>query len=240
MVLRYRRPDIHGSYAHITYPQDDDEPHTIFIIPQGLPALDYLVSHECLHALRLFAQPEDERLMAFIGPEQQNQVTRALAPSVWQRCGDLPVPSEEIAAVYHAGIVGQVANFPSDLRIETSLFEGYPDLRPVQEATLRANIAELVLGLHKEVQKVTPPFVFRVQNALNSAYCTFIARLLGDAALAQPYRQAGFGRIGAELADQLWNTRFADYRRDRRDTESWTRKFGIERWFTWMPYRLKG
>src|SRR3990172_11940444 len=73
VVLRSKAPDIHGSYAHITY-ATAHEPHTIFVIPEATPFLDYLISHECLHALRLFALPENERLMGYIGEEQQKPV----------------------------------------------------------------------------------------------------------------------------------------------------------------------
>lgn len=235
VVLRQRAPDIHGSYAHITY-ATDDQPHMIFVIPEAIPYLDYLVSHECLHALRLYAQPENERLMAYIGEEHQKRAARTLVPAVQKRLTNPPAPVEDVAAIYHKGILGQVVNFPSDLRIETHLFEEYPDLRPIQEEVLRINIAELNLGLHWQVQKVTPPFVFRVQNSLNAAYCTFIAHLLNDPTLSQPYRRHGFGRIGEELADQIGKTRFADYHQDRRDSETWAKRFGLERWFTWEVY----
>jgi hypothetical protein len=236
VILREGAPDIHGSYAQIAY-ATDDEPHTISIIPEATPYLDYLVSHECAHALRFFAQPESERLMAYIDEQHQDRVARTLGPAVKKRFKYLPAPAEELAAIYHKGIIGQVVNFPMDLRIETFLLKQYPELRADQEEVLRLNIAELVLGLHHEVQLVTPPFVFRVQNSLNAAYCTFIARLLNDPTLSQPFRQGGFGRIGAELADQIWRTRYADYRQDRRDTESWAKRFGVERWFTWELYR---
>lgn len=141
------------------------------------------------------------------------------------------------AAIYYQGIVSQLVNFPMDLRIESFLFAQYPDLRAVQVSTLQDNIAELALGVHRQVQLVTPPFVFRVQNSLNAAYTTFIGRLLNDPTLSQPFRKAGFGRIGEELADRIWQTRFGDYRQDRRDTDIWAKRFEVERWFTWAPYR---
>lgn len=236
VILRRRAPDIHGSFAHITY-ASNDEPHTIFVIPEALPYLDYLVAHECLHALRLFAQPENQRLMAYIDKQHQERAIRSLVPAVKKRFKHPPAPAEELAAIYHEGIVGQVINFPTDLRIEALLFEEYPDLQSLQDTVLRINIAELTLGLHPEVQKATPPFIFRVQNSLNAGYCSFIARLLNDPTLSQPFRQGGFAHIGEELADQIWENRFADYRQDRRDAEAWARRFGVERWFTWELYR---
>ncbi|MDO8672825.1 MAG: hypothetical protein Q7O66_15555, partial [Dehalococcoidia bacterium] len=101
VVLRQRKPDLHGSYAHITYAAGDD-PHTIFVIPEAIPALDYLVSHECLHALRLFAQPEKERLLAYVDEQNQGRATRALVPAIKKRFQHV-IPAEELAAIYHEG-----------------------------------------------------------------------------------------------------------------------------------------
>lgn len=235
VILRYRTADIHGTYAHITY-ATSDEPHIISIIPQAIPSIDYLVSHECLHALRLFAQPEKERLLAYVDKQNQERATRALVPTIKKRFQHL-IPAEQLAGIYQEGVVSQVVNFPMDLRIETVLFEKYPDLRSLQEATLKTNIAELALGLHPLVQAATPPFVFRVQNSLNAAYSIFIARLINNPTLSEPFRKSGYGRVGQELADEVWENRFADYSQDRRDAESWAKRFGVERWFTWMAYR---
>ena len=105
---------------------------------------------------------------------------------------------------------------------------------------LRANITELQFGLHPEVEAATPPLVFRVEASLNAGYCTYIARLLGDPTLAEPYRRRGLGRIGEELAEQVWETRFKDYRQDRRDVEDWARRFGLSEWFRWLPIPHQG
>ncbi|MCL5959432.1 MAG: hypothetical protein M1358_08975 [Chloroflexi bacterium] len=237
VVLRPRGPDIHGSYAHISY-ATGNEPHAIFISQEATPFLDYLVSHECAHALRMFAVPEKERLLGYADKRHHERAARALVPSIrklWKN--ELGERAGQIAAIYHQGIVGQVVNFPADLRIESWLYEQYRDLRPMQATALRVNIEELTIGLDPEVQRTSPALVFRIQNSLNAAYSIFIARLLRDSTLAEPHQQAGFGAIGEKLAEQVWQTRFADYGQDRRDAEDWAKRFWVARWFTWQHYR---
>jgi hypothetical protein len=62
------------------------------------------------------------------------------------------------------------------------------------------------------------------------------ACLLEDPGLATTDRQAGLGRIGRELADPLWETRFADYQQDCADTQRWATRFGLVDWFAWRRH----
>lgn len=87
------------------------------------------------------------------------------------------------------------------------------------------------------MQAATPPFISSVEASLNAGYCTYVARLLGERSLADAYRRRGLGPIGQELANQIWDSRFDGYRRDRKDTDHWAKRFGLSDWFSWRHYR---
>ncbi len=232
----------HPTDVRIRYARED-RPHTITLAEDAAPFWDYLVAHAAARALRFFAVPPQERVLAVVDRRRERQVARFLLPLVqknWRRvvgAGAPPLPeASHLARLYHQGLVAQVVDVPTDLRIDTWLRAEYGDLRPLQETALRTAVGELDMRLVRAVRETTPPFVYRRAAPLNAAYSIYVARLLDDPSIATTYEQAGLGRIGRELADPLWETRFADYRQDCADTQRWAQRFGLVDWFAWQSF----
>jgi hypothetical protein len=242
VVIRQVPVSIHRTYGYVTY-ATHEQPHVISLIPEMEPFWDYLIAHECGHVFRFFKVAEEERLMAAIETPHRRRAVKTLSSAVrltWQNAFGLSRIKKpiEVALIntYLEGLVGQVVNFPSDLRIESWMYHSLPDLRTIQEATLRVNIAELNLGLDPTTRRIVPGAIFDVATSLNAGYCEYVARLLDDPLLSKPHHQAGFGSVGDELAGEIWQTRGHGYSQDRRDTNRWAKRFRMREWFTWRHY----
>jgi hypothetical protein len=112
--------------------------HLILYKAEHDEAINHLIAHECGHALRMFAAPEEKRLIPSTHEQVKRNALAEIEPEV-QRLSSV-FPSDRLAEVvnlWYSGIIRQLTNLPPDIMVEKWIYDGYPVLRPYQSATQR-------------------------------------------------------------------------------------------------------
>lgn len=146
--------------------------------------------------------------------------------------GIAPRVLSEVFALIYAGMVRQIANVPIDLRIETWLYREHPALREVQRRSLLGQLREGVQALAPQIERVTPPTVFRASNAMNCAFARGLMRMYDDPTLAAPYRDTAFWEPGGALLALVDATR-DDAEGDMAVVDRWAEILGVRGWYRW-------
>jgi hypothetical protein len=133
--------------------------------------------------------------------------------------------------LWHEGLVGQLFNTHTDMRIERWIREGYEGLHPAQRRALRMTLADNTETLQPKVQAVTPKKSYHAANTLNAALAIYMSWLLEDKRLAQPYRNTPFHKLANELAQSIWNGVDRGHEGDMQTTYEWAERLGMREWF---------
>lgn len=239
--FRPQRFELADSWASVKVATREAPNHTILYHPDYGQHLGYLVAHECGHVLRLYGVPESERKLPAVTRQHHRSMVYELQDHLlgFVRLGLRPEQVGELAAMWHGGLIRQLANAPVDARIERWLREEYSGLRDKQETAVAAQMLENVKTLSRSIERSTPPKVFYANNAMNAAYARYIGRTFEDQRYFDPYRGGKFEKIGRRLGDELWETADGGYHGDVRTVEKWSKRFGLDRWWEWRPMQAQ-
>jgi hypothetical protein len=230
-------PRVRGKGRAI-YAATDPDPtrHLILYDPSEREHLDHLIAHECGH-LRRFdeARPED-RKVPVVSVAERIAAARQFLPSISRliESGFPEGAAANMLPVWVGGTVSQLANTPSDVRIEEDLWRDYPGLRDRQRASLIHQIKMSHQGLRPVVAAFTPETVWLASNAMNYVLAKSVARLLKMPALADPYRRHPEVRsLGQSLLEVIEAQPDAGLAGDHAISDMWADRLGIRGWFEW-------
>lgn len=224
-------------YANATVePASGEQAHHILRYAPGHEQdLAHLIAHESGHLLRLYGAPEEQRRIPYISREHRERANSEMK-SHRERLERRVLPSavlNELEGVWHQGLVRQLYNTPTDMRIERWIRENYYTLQTAQRRSLKVNLAENQQVLRPAVAAFTPGKLTRIANVLNAAYAIYLGWLLEDKRLEQPYRKTPYYKDGLELAKQVWNSSDQGHDGDNMVVQDWAQYFGVENWFDW-------
>ncbi len=225
--------------AMLKRPQAPERPYEIWYARGQERFLPHLVAHEVGHLVRLYAVPEDERLMPASTAASRQRAGERILVDLSQKV-DLEQISitalREAFEVWHQGVCTQLANFPADLRIEQWIHDQYPGLGRIQERSLDVEVHRAIPLLLPEVALATPPTVYRATMAMNAAQAVHFADLYDQPGLLGPFQATGFHLIGSHLARQVFQAEDAGHRSDMEVVNQWAEDLGLNGWFEWRPY----
>ncbi len=199
--------------------------------------LNHIIAHECGHALRIFDQPEEKRLIPASVHDNKMIAYQAMEADIKKLKMTVEV-TDEIKDIWHGGLVRQVTNQPADLMIERWLFKDYPELREVQKISIQKQHTESMQGLSADVKKMTPKKVLDVSNVMNYVYFKLLGGILGQSYI-QPYSQfPDYLKKGEFLAQLTQSNQVDDYLGDISMSNVWAEYLDIHTWFKWVGFEV--
>ena len=138
----------------------------------------------------------------------------------------------DLLRTWHDGIVRQVTSFLTDMRIEGWLFDQCPGMRGAQVTALAEQLRENEMVLRPKVQALTARTVYRANVAINCAFAQFVALLLGESSLPEPYPDQLCKR-GRELLREVNIQTDPGHPGDVGIAERWSQILGLAGWFKW-------
>ncbi|NWG04613.1 MAG: hypothetical protein HXY44_17310 [Syntrophaceae bacterium] len=225
------------TYAAIKMARKSMPAHLVFHKREHNELVNHLIAHECGHILRMFAVPEEKRLIPMANQEIKGIALNEIQDEIMRLSKTLPLERlAQIINLWFDGIVRQVTNFPPDIMIEKWLYDEYPELRPYQLRSLQKQHQEAIAGLKDEVKEITPSKIINASNIMNYAFFRIIGFHIKNNFLTT-YNQTPYVRKGKELAEYTEkNYIINDYEGDLQMINYWARFLGISNWFKWTGF----
>jgi hypothetical protein len=217
--------------AATVIPASTAEPvHEVHYRPQA-EAADYPIAFEAGLALRACRHAPERRFRLAAADERREalgkeigKLHRKLPPQVFRA----------LAAQVLDGMLQQIGQCPTGILIDRWLHDDFPALRAPQASALREQLDINASCLMPEYAEQFPQSVVYANCAMNAAYAFAASDLLGDPALAEPYRAAGLEEIATALLTAL-PAPDAQSLDDRALISAWADMLRISDWLQWLP-----
>jgi hypothetical protein len=210
--------------------------HVVFYKGTHDEIINHLVAHECGHVLRMFAVPEEKRLVPYSDDGLKLKALGQIEGEITALSKVLPF--EQLAGVvnlWYTGIIRQVTNHPPDIMIEKWLYDEYPSLRPYQSKSIEKQLGESLAGLGDSVKQITPRTIMEASNIMNYAFF----RLLGmhlRTNFIRPYNNTPYVNRGKELAAVTEKEYVNTYEGDILMADRWAKLLRLADWFKWRDF----
>jgi len=225
-----------STYAAIKMARRNMPAHLIFHKREHNELVNHLIAHECGHILRMFAVPEERRLIPTSNQEIKGIALNEMQDEIKGLSKILPLERlAQIINLWFNGTVRQVTNFPPDIMIEKWLYDEYPELRPFQLGSLQKQHQEAIAGLKDDVRQITPSKILDASNIMNYAFFRIIGFYIKTNFLT-PYNQTAYVRRGKGLAEYTEKNYTNDYEGDLKMIDYWARYLGLSNWFAWTGF----
>ena len=223
--------------ARAVYLATDPDPdrHLILYDPDLEPHLSHLVAHECGHIIRLAEADPDDKTVPIVTITRRARAISRLLPELYS-LAQQGVPAgalTDLTSIWLSGTVAQLADTPSDIRIERWISHQLPDLRLDQEDSLEDQLRTTALGLRPVVVAFTPRSVWQASTAMNYALAKSCAVALDRPDFVRPFRGTSVAKLGGELVELFDRCADNGLAGDRRVSEAWASRLGIREWFEW-------
>lgn len=225
------------TYATIKMARRNMSAHLIFHKKEHNELVNHLVAHECGHILRMFAVPEEKRLIPMTNQEIKGIALNEMQDEIMGLSKILPLENlAQLINLWFNGTVRQVTNLPPDIMIEKWLYDKYPEIRPYQLRSLQKQHRDALAGLKDKVKQITPSKILNASNIMNYAFFRIIGFHIKTNFLI-PYNQTAYVRKGKELAEYTEkNYSTNDYEGELKMIDYWARYLGLSNWFAWTGF----
>ena len=216
--------------------------YVVRYVPSKEDDLPYFLAHEAGHILRYYRGPPEKRVMPMITEEARQRFRGEFRDDLYRlaRKGLPDFVLEDMANIWHEGVVRQVSNFPVDMRIERWLYEGYEGLRPAQRKALKGQLVENLLSLGPSIRASTPKKVFEAAATMNCSFAAYLSWLYRDRNLRRVYSRDTHYQRGERMAKRVWETPDSGLEQDFVTVNRWAEDFGVASWFGWAPVEGAG
>jgi hypothetical protein len=188
------------TFAAVKMARRNMSSHMVFYRKQHDEVINHLVAHECGHLLRMFALPEEKRIIPYT---DEILKLKSLAQIETEIIGlSKTIPLEKLSGIlnlWYTGIIRQVTNQPPDIMIERWLYDDYPTLRPYQKKSIEQQLSQGIEGLNAAVSSITPRTILEASNIMNYAFFRMLGLHFGTNFI-RPYNNTPYVNRGKELA----------------------------------------
>ncbi len=225
-VMADIRPAGPGDDAHDVYISDG------FKDPEG----QHMIACKLYQVLRMFREPEEERLVPSSGKTHFNNARMCLTLDTKDR-PDLAkaVNEDEIVRSWVYGVVNQLISQPADYLIQRAIYEEMPDLREARQAVLEQQFVDFISALSEEVRMFSPKTIYDASLVMNSVYLHLLDRYAGTDFLSRLNSLPQSRRIERLLEATLEEGEDSPAG-DRRRTDLWAEALNIRDWYEWVPF----
>lgn len=203
--------------------------HIVLFDPKERSHLSHLLAHEFTRILQMFQTPaEDRRIPVSTG----DTLLRAKDEIQPQAQSVAMASRDQIVEAWIHGLITQVTSEPIDVRIEQWIRGNHPGLRERQVRSLRTETGMIIASISPDVERGTPPGIFRRSKAMNYAYLKHIGRIMGRSFDNHFHGAPEVIALGERLSDALVDNRPSD----QSLVAHWAEVLGMEDWFTWVGF----
>jgi hypothetical protein len=189
-----------NTYASIKIARRNMPAHILLYKPEYTGILNHLMAHECGHILRIYSVAPEHRLIPFSNDQLKLKSLKDIEPDIQKLPSVLPFQKlVQIANLWYSGMIKQLTNFPSDIRIEQWIYDDYPDLRTYQSQYMKKQYDEAVQGLSSQVEKMTPRKLLNASNGMNYAFFNILGTYFKDSNFLRKYDRSAYVDIGKKL-----------------------------------------
>lgn len=212
----------------------DRSRHLVLYDPIYEGFVDALIGHEVGHIFHFADASPSERIVPVITSTSRQVAHEDMAAFIHklERRG---LPSTDISEAFNVwtrAVVSQLADTPSDIRIERWLRDSSPRLRATQRAALLSLTNSHAEGMGKWVEEATPRKVWLASNAMSYALTKSISTLLAQPELLEQYKNTSVADLGEELL-AIIDTEAKSLAGDRAVSKRWAERMGFTEWFAW-------
>lgn len=206
--------------------------HFLRYRPLAKQTPDYHLCYQCGFIIRLFENMPADRFSLAVSPEGSKGMDGWLAEG--------PVsPQLKMAKDYLLGsLLTQLRSIPVGLRIDDILWTRHEELRDLQLASARQQLAENAGALAPSVRQGFPSKLLRANTAMNAAFAQFWSGKTGDPTLRLPYQSIGAEADGKALMD-LFATLDSHSSGDWALVDAWAGWLGLAGWYKWIRHELE-
>ena len=226
--------------ARIEPARPDMPVHRLLISPEADEQINYIIANQCGHILRLYAAPPERRfmpianrrtMMSFI-LETENDINR-----ISEYAGKEKI--KRLVRLWYEGAVYQLTKMPPDIMIDKWIYDEFPELRPIQLASIRNQRKTAVLSLSEDLKKITPAKVYNASNIMNYAFFKSLEDYFHLDFVA-PYHNTVFIYEGSALARLTENEYINSHEGDREMIDKWAQRLDLTKWFEWKHFNNEG
>jgi len=210
--------------------------HLVFYKNASDDVLNHIFAHESGHILRMFSVDKSNRVIPFTNDSYKKIALEQMESDITSLSRRMQFEHlVRILDIWYTGLVRQVTNMAPDIMIEKWIYEGFPELRPMQLASIKRQHSEAVVGLSKRMKDITPLKIYDSANIMNFVFFAMLSEVINSnfkgAFLSTPYP----GRSAALL--EITKTEYENsYIGDVEMINRWASFLGIDGWFGWRDF----
>lgn len=222
-------------------PASPDTPvHRLLIRPGSDEQINYIIANQCGHILRLYSAHPDRRFMPVAN-------RRTMMSFILETESDINRISEfagkekikGLVRLWYEGVVYQLTKMPPDIMIDKWIYDEFPELRPIQLASIRNQRNTAVLSLSEDLKRITPTKVYNVSNIMNYVFFKSLEDYFHLDFVA-PYHNTVFIYEGGAIARLTENEYANSHEGDREMIDKWAQRLGLTKWFEWKHFNNVG
>ena len=195
-------------------------------------SIDYAVAHEAIRYLRFRqAAPEDRFLLAG-DAETRMRAFRAVEKEIERQPWAIREYTLRAFDNLYEGILIRLVSTPGEFWINHFLKEAFPAFEGEMRKGLDAIFERAHQNLGEDLEKISPPTIYRATNAMNAALANFLGELLSNENYGAPYAGPSFGNLGKTL--RLMNNEDRGHAGDMEAADKWAALLGLRGWYKWI------
>lgn len=223
------------SFARVKPARKNMPFHLIYYKTEHNDLINHLIAHECGHIVRMFAVPEENRLIPTTNNDTKSTAQAKIEEDINKLSSSIPFNQmPQIVNMWYSGTITQVTNQPPDLMIEKWIHDDYQELRELQLQSIKKQHDEAIVALTNRVARLTPRKIYEVSNVMNYCFFKYLGLYL-SANFLQPYWDFKYKRKGEELARVTLDYK-DDYLGDLEMINKWAEFLEITKWFAWTNF----
>lgn len=204
--------------------------HVLRFRPSHRP-LDYFIVYQAGFALRLFANPENQRFDFAGTGKGPSAVEMLMSTGVPLSAADKGILPRFASAAADWALMS-LRSHAIGIRIDDWIHQTFPPLRDLQAEGIGLMQQQNANVLSQHIGSLTVPTPLL---GLNAAYALFADQLLEGSNYRVPYEIAGALDDGQQLLD-LWNNTPHEPAHDWALVDAWADQLGMRDWYRWIPY----
>ena len=228
-------PDL-NTLAAVKMARQNMPSHYIYYKEKRAAVLDHLIAHECGHIYRMELVKISDRKVPASNLQNKHFALNQIEDDLEKMSQNFSVNQlSQLSNIWFDGIIRLVTNIPVDMRIETWIFNEYPELRKTQKKSIDLQMRDNIQVLSKRIESLTPDKIYYCNNVMNFAFAKFMESLIGKKYTTQ-YRHSKYADLGNKLADLVITTEDMGYKQDIEIIDKWTEMLDLQGWFYWTDF----
>lgn len=224
--------------ATVRMAREDMPFHLIIYNPNTNKMPDYLICYECGFILRLYSCDENKRKSFSITDYGRNEVEKLLSNEMsLENKPFMPEIIHKICDEFFQGLMLQLRSYPVGMRVDSWIWEEYPELREIQVESAKMQMQTNVQSMSPEICEIVPKTIYKANIAMNGVFASFWSDKLSEDRFLIPYKTTKYWPLTLKLIN-FFNNSNDDPIHDCDLIDKWSNELGLMNWYKWIPYNF--